>query len=43
METAKLSDDLLDGVPAIAEYTGWSARRVYYLAEKETNPRLQSG
>jgi hypothetical protein len=27
-----LANDLLDGVPEIAAFTGWTERRVYYLA-----------
>jgi len=34
----KLADDLLDGVPAIAEFTGWSQRQVYYMAERGLLP-----
>lgn len=35
-----LSDDLLRGAPAIAEYLGpaFSARAVYHLAEKQAIP-----
>ena len=29
-----LSDDLLTGANEIAEFLGWSRRRVYYAAEK---------
>jgi hypothetical protein len=38
-----LADDLLDGVPAIANFTGWPPRRVYYLAEKGLIPLFKVG
>jgi hypothetical protein len=43
MEAQDLADDLLSGVPAIAEFTGWPERRVYYLAEKNSSRYLKSG
>jgi hypothetical protein len=43
MEAQDLADDLLSGVPAIAEFTGWPERRVYYLAEKELIPLFKVG
>ena len=33
-----LRDDLLTGAIAIAEYTGWTVRRVYYAAEQKHLP-----
>jgi hypothetical protein len=38
-----LADDLLSGVPAIAEFTGRPSRRVYYLAEKKLIPLFKVG
>ena len=38
-----LADDLLDGVPEIAAFTGYSERRVYYLAEKKLLPLFKVG
>ena len=38
MENEALATDLLNGVAAIAEYTGWSARRVYHEAERGRLP-----
>jgi hypothetical protein len=38
MENEDLARDLLDGVPAIAAFTGWTERRVYYLAERGLIP-----
>ena len=43
MEAQDLADDLLSGVPAIAEFTGWPERRVYYLAEKKLIPLFKIG
>jgi hypothetical protein len=43
METDDLANDLLDGVPAIAKFTGWRKRRVYYLAEKKLIPLAKVG
>ena len=37
-----LKDDLLDGVSAIAAFTGWPERRVYYFAEKASFLSLKS-
>jgi hypothetical protein len=38
MESQDLASDLLDGVTAIAQFTGWRERRVYYLAERGLLP-----
>ena len=38
-----LADDLLDGADQIADYTGWSRRRVFYLLEKGLIPALKVG
>jgi hypothetical protein len=38
-----LKDDLLDGVSAIAAFTGWPERRVYYFAEKGIIPVFKVG
>jgi hypothetical protein len=38
-----LADDLLSGVPAISEFTGWPERRVYYLPEKKLIPLFKIG
>jgi hypothetical protein len=38
-----LADDLLEGVPEIAAFTGQSQRRVYYLAEKKLLPLFKVG
>jgi hypothetical protein len=43
MENEDLASDLLDGVPAIAKFTGWSQRRVYYLAEQGLIPLAKVG
>jgi excisionase family DNA binding protein len=46
MERLKMQDlaeDLLDGVPAIARFTGWTKRRVYYLAEQKLIPAFKVG
>ena len=43
MENEDLAADLLDGVTAIAAFTGWSERRVYYLAEKGLIPLFKVG
>jgi hypothetical protein len=43
MEAQDLADDLLSGFPAIAEFTGWPERRVYYLAEKKLIPLFKIG
>ena len=42
MENEALATDLLNGVAAIAEYTGWSARRVYHEAERGRLPLFKS-
>ena len=33
-----LRDDLLDGVPAFARFTGFTERRCYYLLERRQLP-----
>jgi hypothetical protein len=38
-----LSEDLLDGAERIAEYTGWTTRRVFYLLEKGLIPGFKVG
>ena len=38
MEKASLADDLMSGVTAIADFTGWPARRIYEEAEKGRLP-----
>ena len=38
-----LSEDLLDGAERIAEYTGWSRRRVFYLLERGLIPAFKVG
>ena len=43
MGAQDLADDLLSGVPAIAAFTGWPERRVYYLAEKKLIPLFKLG
>lgn len=43
MENEDLATDLLDGVPAIAAFGGWSPRRTYYLAENELIPAFKIG
>jgi excisionase family DNA binding protein len=43
MENNNLADDLLDGVPAIAAFTGWSQRQIYHLAEKGKLPLFKVG
>jgi hypothetical protein len=40
---SRLADDLLDGAAAIAEFTGWSERRVFYLAETKQLPCFKVG
>jgi hypothetical protein len=40
MESQDLASDLLDGVTAIAQFTGWRERRVYYLAERGLLPQV---
>lgn len=39
----RLADDLLKGVPQIAEYTGDSERRTYYLLENDLIPGFKVG
>jgi hypothetical protein len=43
MENEALANDLLDGVAAIAAFTGWPQRRVYYLAERGLLPLFKIG
>jgi len=43
MGNEDLADDLLDGVPAIAAFAGWSRRRTYYLAENKLIPTFKLG
>ena len=38
-----VAEDLLDGVPAIAAFTGWSDRRCYYLLQKGLLPSGKIG
>ncbi len=38
MENEALASDLLDGVAAIAAFTGWPVRRVYHEAERGRLP-----
>ena len=33
-----LADNILDGVAAYSEFTGWPPRRVYYMLEKGQLP-----
>lgn len=39
----QLKDDLLDGVPAIAEYLGKTTRAVYHLIYNEHIPYIRKG
>jgi hypothetical protein len=39
----KLSDDLLTGATAIAEYVGWNERRVYHAASQGYLPIGRAG
>jgi hypothetical protein len=43
MSATPLREDLLTGASAIAEYLGWSQRRVYYCADKGYLPIVRSG
>jgi hypothetical protein len=43
MGSEDLTNDILDGVPAIAAFTGLPERRVYYLAEKGALPLFKLG
>jgi excisionase family DNA binding protein len=38
-----LADDLLDGVTAIAAFTGFTERKIYHLAEKGQLPLFKLG
>lgn len=39
----RLADDLLKGVPAIADYIGDNPRRIYYLLERSQIPAFKVG
>ena len=41
--TPPLADDLLIGAGAIGDFTGWSRRRVFHLAEKGELPVFKVG
>ena len=43
MGNEDLANDLLDGVSAIATFTGLPERRIYYLAEKGLLPLFKIG
>ena len=43
LENEDLATDLLDGVPAIAAFAGWSRRRTYYLVENDLVPAFKIG
>jgi hypothetical protein len=43
MEKEDLAADLLNGVSAIAAFTGWPERRIYYLAERGLLPLFKMG
>ena len=43
MEKEDLATDLLDGVPAIANFGGWTTRRAYYLVENKLIPAFKLG
>ena len=38
-----LSDDLLTGAGAIAEYIGWDRRRIYYAVQRGSLPITRVG
>jgi hypothetical protein len=38
-----LANDLLTGAEAIAEFTGWSRRRIFYLHERGNLPAFKVG
>ncbi len=38
MSHDSLAEDLLDGVAAYCEFTGWPPRRVYYMLERGQLP-----
>jgi hypothetical protein len=42
-DAAQLSADLLEGVQAIAEFTGLKPRRIFYLAENAKLPLFKIG
>jgi hypothetical protein len=42
-DTAQLSADLLEGVQAIAKFTGLKPRRIFYLAEHAKLPLFKIG
>jgi hypothetical protein len=43
MQSHSLADDMLDGSEAIAEFTGISRSRVFYLAERGLLPVFKVG
>ena len=43
MEKPTLADDMLEGVAAIAEFTGFKPRRIFYLAEGGKLPLFKVG
>ena len=43
MEQPTLADDLLDGATAIAKFTGFKVRRVFYLCEQGELPAFKIG
>lgn len=43
MQTEAWPGDLLEGVKAIAAFTGWPPRRIYHLAEKGKLPLFKVG
>ena len=43
MEKDRLADDLLNGVAEIADFTGLTKRRVYYLVENGMLPVFKMG
>jgi hypothetical protein len=43
MPTSRLSDDLLTGAAAIAEYVGWDVRRIYHAARCRHLPIGRAG
>ena len=43
MSDDSLAEDLLDGVAAYSEFTGWNPRKIYYMLEKGLLPGGKSG
>ncbi len=41
--STSLADDLLVGADAIAKFTGWSTRRIFYLNERGELPAFKVG